>query len=154
MARKADGSGLKGISITDLHAELRRRQSGAKPLIKKRETLAGRLAAIDSELATLGISVSEGSSGRGGRVSMGMGTGTGMGNAGAGRKRPVNELNLVDSLAKILKGKTMGVSESAEAVQKAGYKTSAANFRTIVNQTLIKHKTIFKKVERGLYSAI
>ena len=152
MARKADGSGLKGISITDLHAELRRRQSGAKPLIKKRETLAGRLAAIDSELATLGISVSEGSSGRGGRVSMGMGTGTG--NAGAGRKRPVNELNLVDSLAKILKGKTMGVSESAEAVQKAGYKTSAANFRTIVNQTLIKHKTIFKKVERGLYSAI
>ncbi len=152
MARKADGSGLKGISITDLHAELRRRQSGAKPLIKKRETLAGRLAAIDSELATLGISVSEGSSGRGGRVSMGMGMG--MGNAGAGRKRPINELNLVDSLAKILKGKTMGVSESAEAVQKAGYKTSAANFRTIVNQTLIKHKTIFKKVERGLYSAI
>lgn len=152
MARKADGSGLKGISITDLHAELRRRQSGAKPLIKKRETLAGRLAAIDSELATLGISVSEGSSGRGGRVSMGMGMGTG--NAGAGRKRPINELNLVDSLAKILKGKTMGVSESAEAVQKAGYKTSAANFRTIVNQTLIKHKTIFKKVERGLYSAI
>lgn len=152
MARKADGSGLKGISITDLHAELRRRQSGAKPLIKKRETLAGRLAAIDSELATLGISVSEGSSGRGGRVSMGMGMGTG--NAGAGRKRPINELNLVDSLAKILKGKTMGVSESAEAVQKAGYKTSAANFRTIVNQTLIKHKMIFKKVERGLYSAI
>ena len=41
----------------------------------------------------------------------------------------------------------------AEAVQKAGYKTGAANFRTIVNQSLIKNKAMFKKMGRGEYTA-
>jgi len=49
-------------------------------------------------------------------------------------------------------GKTMGVSEAADAVQRAGYKTSAANFRTIVNQTMLKSPKI-KKVSRGQYTA-
>ena len=62
-------------------------------------------------------------------------------------------MNLVEALQKTLKGKTMGVTEVTEAVQKNGYKTSAANFRTIVNQTLIKHPKTFKKIARGQYSA-
>lgn len=136
MARRSSGS-LKGISIADLQLELRRRQSGATSLIRRRETVAAKLAKIDAELAALGIV-----SGRGkGAVATG------------GRKRPVNEMNLVQSLQKVLKGKTMGVTEAAQAVTKAGYKTTAANFRTIVNQTLIKHKTVFKKVSRGQYTA-
>jgi len=47
----------------------------------------------------------------------------------------------------------MGVTEAAEAVKKAGYKTNAANFRVIVNQALLKHRNKFKKVERGQYTA-
>jgi hypothetical protein len=47
----------------------------------------------------------------------------------------------------------MGVTEAATAVQKAGYTTNAANFRTIVNACLIKHKKLFKKVSRGQYTA-
>jgi hypothetical protein len=47
----------------------------------------------------------------------------------------------------------MGVSEAADAVLKAGYQTNAANFRTIVNQTLIKNRSMFKKVGRGQYTA-
>lgn len=138
MARKSSGS-LKGISLVDLQQELRRRQAGASSLIRKRETLAAKLAKIDAELASLGIQGGRG--GKGGAIP-------------AGRKRPVNDMNLVEYLQKVLKGKTMGVTEVANAVMKAGYKTTAANFRTIVNQTLIKHKTIFKKVQRGQYTAV
>lgn len=137
MARKSSGS-LKGISIVELQQELRRRQAGASSLIRKREALAARLAKVDAELASLGIQ-----GGRGGKSAPMAG----------GRKRPVNDMNLVEYLQKVLKGKTMGVTEVANAVMKAGYKTTAANFRTIVNQTLIKHKTIFKKVQRGQYTA-
>jgi hypothetical protein len=137
MARKSSGS-LKGISLTELQQELRRRQAGASSLIRKRDTLAAKLAKIDAELAGLGI--------QGGRVAKGA-------PVAGGRKRPINDMNLVEYLQKVLKGKTMGVTEAANAVMKAGYKTTAANFRTIVNQTLIKHKTIFKKVQRGQYTA-
>ena len=70
-----------------------------------------------------------------------------------GRKRPRNDSNLVDALHKLLTGKQMSVTDAAEAVQKAGYQTSAANFRTIVNQTLIKFRSRFKKVSRGVYTA-
>ena len=79
-----------------------------------------------------------------------------MGHASVGRgtvrKRPKNDTNLVEALAKVLKGKTMGVTEVTAAVQVAGYKTSAANFRTIVNQALIRSELI-KKVSRGQYTA-
>ena len=62
-------------------------------------------------------------------------------------------MNLVDSLAKVLKSKTLSVTEATEAVQKAGYLTTAANFRTIVNQALIRETKVFKKVSRGQYTA-
>ena len=70
----------------------------------------------------------------------------------AGR-RPRNAGSLVESLKKLLTGKTMSVTEMADAVQKAGYKTSSPNFRTIVNQTLISNKRDFKRVARGQYTA-
>ena len=61
--------------------------------------------------------------------------------------------NLFSNTVSVLKGKTMGVTEVAQAVQQAGYRTSAANFRVIVNQSLIKHRRLFKKVARGKYTA-
>jgi hypothetical protein len=67
--------------------------------------------------------------------------------------RPQNSVNLADALVGVLKGKTLGVSEAADAVLKSGYQTNAANFRTIVNQTLIKNRSMFKKVGRGQYTA-
>jgi hypothetical protein len=69
------------------------------------------------------------------------------------RKRHRNDTNLVGALQQILSGKTLGVTEAANAVQKAGYKTTSPNFRTIVNQTLIKNPDVFTKQGRGLYTA-
>lgn len=129
MARR---SGLSGLSVQELQRELRSRQRRVGPLMKRRAKVAAKLAAIDAEIAALGGSA-------GGTVGV--------------RKRPKNEMNLVEALAKVLSGKTMGVTEVAEAVQKAGYQTTSPSFRTIVNQTLINNKNVFKRVDRGQYTA-
>ena len=75
----------------------------------------------------------------------------GKGSVSLGRKRPRNEMNLIDSLKKLLRNKTLSVTEITEQVQKQGYKTSSPNFRTIVNQTLI-NTPAFKRVSRGRYT--
>lgn len=76
---------------------------------------------------------------------------SGRGSVSFGRKRPRNDMNLVDSLAKLLRNKTQSVTDIAANVQKAGYKTTSPNFRTIVNQTLINNPA-FKRVSRGKYT--
>ncbi|MDF1809232.1 MAG: hypothetical protein P1U42_06010 [Phycisphaerales bacterium] len=122
---------LNTMSIAELQAELQRREKGIRKLEKKRERLLEELATIDVELASVGA----------------------LSASGGVRRRPRNDMNLVDSLAKVLKNKTLSVTEATEAVQKAGYLTTAANFRTIVNQALIRETKVFKKVSRGQYTS-
>ena len=62
-------------------------------------------------------------------------------------------MSLVEALTKVLTGKTLSVTEASVAVKKIGYKTKSENFRTIVNQTLIKYPNLYKKVARGQYTA-
>ncbi len=115
------------MSTAELQAELRRRERGLSSLIKKRERAAARLEEIDREIASLG-------------------------GAAMGRKRAKNDQPLADALVDSLTGTTLSVTEVAQAVQHAGYRTTSPNFRTIVNQTLIKDKR-FKRVGRGQYTA-
>ncbi|MBY0310992.1 MAG: hypothetical protein K2W85_02880 [Phycisphaerales bacterium] len=129
---KRSGS-LSGISVSDLRRELGRRQKRVGSLIKKRDRLMGKVRELDQAIAELG--------------------GIARGGSFVGvRKRPKNDSNLVDALAKVLTGKTMSVTEVSEAVQKAGYMTTSPSFRTIVNQTLINSGK-FKRVSRGQYTA-
>jgi hypothetical protein len=128
---------LTNLSEADLQRELRRRERMkgrvVERLHRKRATLMKQITALDAEIARHG------------------GTVRGMG-VPAGRKRFKNDSNLADALVKTLKNATMSVTEVAAAVQKNGYKTTSPNFRTIVNQTLIKDKRI-KRVGRGKYTA-
>lgn len=126
--------GLSAVSVETLQAEIARRQSKAAKLVKLRDRLARRLSAIEDQLRAAGLA-------------------TGGPSAGGRRTRPKNSLTLVDALAKLLKGRTMSVTEASEAVQKAGYSTNSPNFRTIVNQALLKFKDRFKKQGRGKYTA-
>src|SRR6185369_3068642 len=126
---------LAKLSVAELHRELKRRQKGGQSLLRKREKLVAKLAALDTQIAELGIQ-------GGGRRAAVVG----------GGKRHKNETSLVGALAAALKGKTMGVSEAADAVQRAGYKTTAANFKVMVNGTLLNSGK-FKRVERGQYTA-
>lgn len=134
MAKTAIGAppGVTKLSIHDLQAELGRRQRGLGKLQRKYAKYIASAAAIEEQIRGLGGSVN--------------------GTLGGGRgSRPRNAENLVQSMARLLKGKTMSVTDIAQAVQDAGYRTTSPNFRTIVNQALIKN-TIFKNVSRGQYT--
>jgi hypothetical protein len=126
-----------------IQKELSRRARKVGVIQRRRDRVAAKLAKLDAQIAEMGGAVSR----MGYR--MGRGSGTGMG----AQTRSANSEGLANMLAKVLHGHTMGVSEAAEAVQKAGYTTNAANFRTIVNACLLKHKNLFKKVSRGQYTA-
>lgn len=138
MARRANGGprGLARVSSAALAAELRRRERSVGKLERKHAKLWRRLSALEGQITAMGGSA--GARGRGGR-------------RGGGRAR--NQQTLVEALAGVLKGKTMSVTDVSQAVQNAGYRTTAANFRTIVNQTLIRSSDRFKKVGRGQYTA-
>jgi len=127
----SSGGTLGRASYEQLQAELARRDKDVKRLERRREKLHRELAEIDAELASYGA----------------------LSATGGIRKRPKNEKSLVETLKDVLKNKTMGVSEAAQAARDAGYMTTANNFRTIVNQTLIRENKDFKKVERGRYTA-
>lgn len=152
MARKASGfKSLRSASTSAIQAELDRRRGSIGKLARERGTLAAKLARLDAEISKLGGEVPDSPAApvaaRGRRAL------AGRTKSGAPRKRPKNDMNLVEALKKLLTGKTMSVTEAGVAVQKAGYKTSSANFRTIVNQTLIRESGTFKKVSRGQYTA-
>lgn len=149
------GGSLRSISITDLQAELQRRGGDLSKLESKRDALLAEVGEIESEISFINAALGMGRPGAArGRTPAARKAPT-AGRArrsGSGRKRPRNEASLEVSLAKALQGKTMGVTEVANAVQKAGYKTTSPNFRTIVNQTLIRSELI-KKLGRGAYTA-
>jgi hypothetical protein len=121
------------LSIAQLEQVLRARKSQLQKLAKQRNRIARELAKLDARIGMLGGDVGRG----------------GMGGAG-GRAR--NEKSLVEMIEGVLgkTGKPMGVGDIVDAVQKGGYKSSSANFRGIVNQTLIKEKQ-FTQAGRGVY---
>ncbi len=79
------------------------------------------------------------------------GGGRGRGLMASGRAR--NDRSLVQTIETVMRGsgKPMRVGEIVEAVQAGGYRSNSANFRGIVNQTLIKERKRFAAAERGLY---
>lgn len=149
---------LSRVSTVDLRKELNRRQSQVGALMARRTKLAAELASLDAELSAFGeIPAAPAKRGPGrppGRSAKRGRPGRKPRKANRGAKtRSENAMTLTASLQKVLKNKTMGVTEVSVAVQKAGYKTNAENFRTIVNQTLIKNPKMFKKISRGQYTA-
>ncbi len=141
---------LTRISTVDLRRELDRRAASAVTLEVKRVELTNELARIDAEIAALGGQVLSIAAPTGIRRSR---TTKRRGVSSAARTRAANKVPLHAALHSLLNGKTMGVAEVAEAVQKAGYKTNAGSFRTIVNLTLLKRKDLFRKKGRGQYTA-
>lgn len=150
---------LSGVATSVLQEEIERRQSVVQELEAKQARLLEEAEEIGQQIAMYAVG---GSSARSnGRRSATRGTNSRARRASSGpaaasrtgsRKRPRNDMNLVEALAKLLKGRTMSVTDMTAAVQKAGYKTTSPNFRTIVNQTLLKSDR-FKKVARGQYTA-
>lgn len=135
---KVEGGGvgeeLSGMSVMALQAELARRERQLASYQRRRSKLLDELEVIEREMSQLG------SLGAGGRR--------------GGGPRARNSETLVDAIASTLGNSTMGVNELVDAVQRNGYRTTSPNFRTIVNQTLIKHTDRFKRVSRGQYAVV
>ena len=129
-ARPTRKGGLESASYPELQAEVRRRERALTSLQRKRKRLLTELAQVD-------------------RAIDGLGPLTG---ARSAHKRPRNPEVLVEVLKRVLERKTLSVSDAAGAAQRAGYRTTSVNFRTIVNQTLIGNRKTFKKVSRGMYT--
>lgn len=121
---------LNGLTTEELQAELRRRERQLGNLHRKREKLMHQIQEIDAQIIAEGGIVSD----------------------GVPRKRFRNDSKLADALVDLLSDQTLSVTEATQKVQDAGYRTTAANFRTIVNQTLIRD-TRFKRVSRGQYTS-
>jgi len=176
--KKPTAVSIQDLSLEELNHEIERRQEQAAVLEEERAELLERVGEIDALLQDMGAAAPRGrtarktgrssakshTSGRsrsnkkashktaaraGGRSSRKRGPSKPTGS----RKRHRNDTNLVEALSQVLSGTTMGVSEVAQAVQDAGYKTTSPNFRTIVNQTLLKHTDVFTKKGRGQYTA-
>jgi len=114
-------------SIGELERMLDERRSSLQKLAKQRTKVQKKLDVIDREIGRLGGSVGGG----GGRVK--------------------NSMSLVATLGAVLKGKdSMQVGDIVDAVKAHGYRSNSANFRGIVNQTLIKESQ-FASAGRGLY---
>ncbi len=105
------------------------RRSELAKLQKQRAGLVRELASVDRSISRIG----------------------GVGGTKGGRAR--NEQSLTETLQSVLKdaGKPMGVGEILAAVEAAGYRSSSANFRGIINQTLIKERKYFTSAGRGIY---
>jgi len=131
--------GTGAYSIAQLEQMLNKCKNERQKLERERNKVARRLQQLDSRIHALGGN----GSGRGGRG--------GAGGGGAG-SRVRNEKSLTEMLEGVLgkSGKPMKVGDIADAVQSGGYRTNSANFRGIVNQTLIKDKR-FTSAGRGLY---
>jgi len=135
MARPAANS---SISLVQLEKLLSSRRKDLARLNKSRAKLVKKLAAIDSEIYAIS----------GGAPS---GAGAGGPRRGPG-SRVKNATSLQDLLVSILQkaGGPLGVGEITSKALASGYKTNSANFRGIVNQTLIKDKR-FVSPERSFY---
>ncbi|HSI33122.1 MAG TPA: hypothetical protein VK986_05980 [Tepidisphaeraceae bacterium] len=133
MARPASGS----MNLAQLEKLVQARRSEVDKLNRQRAKVQRKLDAIDARIADL----SGGATGGGG----------GGPRRGPG-SRVRNDISLQDLIHQILSkaGAPMGVGDIADKAKASGYRSNSANFRGIVNQTLIKDKR-FVSASRGMY---
>jgi len=159
-ARRGRPSAIARLSTADLRLELERRRGMLQELVAQRDALSAELqeleaafgASFSSDNVRRPVGRPRGSTGGWRRRGRPPGSGGGAGRGGRRGPRARNSTNLVDALRGVLAGTTMSVSDIADAVQKAGYRTKSGNFRVIVNQALLANPKIFRKIARGQYT--
>ncbi len=130
------------LTIADLERMLEERRSSVVELQKKRDALQEKVDELDEQIAAAGGSV------RATKASA-PATKARRGRTAGGRVR--NEASLGDSIAAVMAGKgPMTVGDIMDGVVASGYRSGSANFRGIVNQTLIKDQR-FQSSSRGSY---
>jgi len=125
-------------SLAELETMLETRREAISALEEEREKLSSRIAEIDQEIADMAGKKSpgrpKGSTNRKKKKSVKVKRKKGA----AGGRRARNKKSLKDYLTDILEGSKKGytLNELMEEVQKAGYKSKSADFKTVLYQTL------------------
>jgi hypothetical protein len=116
------------MTINQLEQMLDSHRRKVADLTRQRSKLAKKLELMDRQIISL----------NGGR--------------GVGSSRAQNAKSLVATMESVLgsSSKPMGVGDIVTKVQASGYRSNSANFRALVNQTLIKEKR-FASAGRGVY---
>lgn len=127
-------SPLADLSTAQIHAELRAREKKLAKVRRQYNAAVAKVARIEAHMRDLGGDQAAPRSGRGGT-------------------RARNKIPLHTALHNLLKGKTMGAAEAADALLESGFRTTARTFRTMVNIALIKNKNLFKRIARGQYTS-
>ena len=137
MARPASGTNL---TIAQLQRVLNDKKAELDKLYRQRSTLQKKMNVLDRQIERV----------NGGAD--GLRLGRGMAGVGGGGTRARNEHSLLDTIENVLRGagKPLKVGDIMDGVLATGYRSGSANFRGIINQTLIKDKR-FGQVERGTY---
>ena len=124
--------GSNGVNLTldQLERMLNQRRRELSRLTRKRATAEKRLSDIDERIRRLG----------------------GAAGVRGGGRRARNDQSLVEVIHGVLQkaARPLRVSAIADAASAAGYRSSSANFRGIVNQMLIKDPR-FSSQSRGFY---
>ena len=138
---------LRSLSTTALRREIARREAGATKLATRRARLAKIVAAMDAELARLGVDGAP----RRGRPPGRRGPGRPKGSKNKRRaKRAKNSMSLAEAVSKVVAvGKTVSPADVVGAVRKI-YKSSSKHLGMMVANTLAKHPE-FKRLGRGKY---
>jgi hypothetical protein len=113
---------------------LQKRRSELDSLTRERQRILKQLAAVDARLQAVSGGVSGGGPlTRGGRVR--------------------NPMSLVATMEQVLAkaGKPLSVGDIVQGVLDTGYQSGSANFRAVVNQTLIKERKRFANTQRAVY---
>src|SRR3954471_3472899 len=119
----------ESLSLTQLENLMRTRRAEVARLVRERDKLRKRLEGVYSRIAAL-------AGGQNGRIGI----------------RARNSISLQDQIHEVLSkaGGPLTVGEVLDKVLAAGYRSHSANFRGIINQTLVKDKR-FASAGRGLY---
>ena len=125
------GSNGVNLSLDQLERMLNQKRKELARLSRKRATAQRRLDDIDDRIRRLGGSAAS---------------------IRGGGRRARNDQSLVEVIHGVLQkaGRPLRVSAIADAASSAGYRSSSANFRGIVNQMLIKDPR-FSSQSRGFY---
>jgi len=139
---------LKTVPVAVLRQELARREAGVGRIAKRRAKLARQLAALDAELADLGVAVPARRGRKPGRMPGRRGPGR---PKGSKNKRAKNSMSLLEAIVSGVRvGSTVSPAQAGAAAKAKGYKSSSPNFGMMVANTLAKAPR-FKRVGRGQY---
>ncbi|HEX5011250.1 MAG TPA: hypothetical protein VFY71_12705 [Planctomycetota bacterium] len=136
---------LRSLSVSDLRRELARREASSGRLLERHKRLVARLAAIEAELAGLGVDGLPRRRGRPpGRV----------GRRGPGRPKGSRNKGGLTLLAAIIKGvragTTISPAEAAVAAKRAGYRSSSPHLAMMCANVMGKSSE-FRHAGRGAY---